>query len=320
MPSPLAYGSGPAVQVLDDRAVAAITSPPPSDALDWIESELHSVVVGVIGLPGGSSSAVHRLELLDGRIVILRRYVLDEWMAREPYIPHQETHVLGLLGSTGLDVETPALILADADGKVTGTPMVVMSEVSGRPDLAPPDPGPWADQLAECLAQIHQVDPVPELRTWRRWDDAETAIPAWTDDPDLWTEAKDLVPDELPVETSRLLHRDFHPANVHWNDNRIVGVVDWLEACVGEPAADLAHCRWNLAVLAGQETAVQFTWKYRELTGYEADTTPYDLSTLLSLGPPDATLRAWHGLGRRDLALDSVTAGLDRWLAHLLRD
>ncbi len=299
-----------------------ISSEPPSATLDWIEDELAAPVVDVLGLPGGLSSAVHRLELLDGRAVVLRRYVLDDWMEREPEIPADEARILELLPTIGLPFETPSLILADRDGSRADVPAIVMSEVPGRPELAPTDAGAWADALAGAMAAIHavDVDQVDGLDPWRRWDEPNRPIPTWTAAPDLWHEAKALVPTELAVDEPRFLHRDFHPNNIHWSGTEVVAVVDWLGACLGEPAADLAHCRWNLAILDGPERAVQFTWRYRELTGYEVDTTPYDLSTLLSAPVGPFPVFAWNALGRKDLTSEVVGQRIDAWLLHLLRD
>lgn len=278
-------------------------------------------MVDVLALPGGLSSAVHRLELLDGRVVVLRRYVLADWLEREPDIPADEAEILSVLPRLHLGAVTPELVLADVTASRADVPAVVMTEVPGRPDVDPADPFPWADRMAECLAEVHGVDPdlVGELRPWRRWDHADEPIPSWTTQPELWTEAKARVPIELPIATLRLLHRDFHPCNLHWSDGKLVAVVDWLSACLGEPAADLAHCRWNLAVLAGPEVAVEFTLHYREVTGYEADTTPYDLSSLLSLSEDPFPVRAWQSLGRNDLTPEVATARIDAWLAHLLQ-
>lgn len=306
---------------IDWEPSGPIESPPPSETLDWVEAELESTVVDAMPLPGGLSSAVHRLELLDGRTVVLRRYVLADWMEREPEIPAEESTILGLLPSLGLPFATPSLVAVDATAAETDVPAILMTEVGGRPELAPPEPEPWVDGLAACLADIHAVDVAKvedDLDPWRRWDEPDRPIPSWTWARDLWKEAKAQVPEELPVDEPCFLHRDFHPNNVHWADGKVVAVVDWLGACIGEPAADLAHCRWNLAVVGEIELAERFTEQYRERTGYEADTLPYDLSTVLSAPVGPFPVFAWHALGRRDLTAKVVAARIDAWLAHLL--
>jgi len=63
------------------------------------------------------------------------------------------------------------------------------------------------------------------------------------------------------------LHCDYHPNNIHWVDGEICAVVDWLGACTGSLAGDLAHCRWNLAILDSIDLADHFLEHYRSLTG-----------------------------------------------------
>ena len=43
-----------------------------------------------------------------------------------------------------------------------------------------------------------------------------------------------------------LLHGDYWPGNVIWQDGRLVAVIDWEDACLGDPLADLATARVEL--------------------------------------------------------------------------
>ena len=69
------------------------------------------------------------------------------------------------------------------------------------------------------------------------------------------------------------MHRDFHPGNVLWLRGTVTGVVDWANACVGPSGIDVATCRWNLQVWAGEKAATSFLTAYEELTGRPHD--PY---------------------------------------------
>lgn len=53
---------------------------------------------------------------------------------------------------------------------------------------------------------------------------------------DVWQRAKTMPIDEEPV----WLHGDLHARNIVVHDGRIVGVIDWGDLCVGDPATDLA--------------------------------------------------------------------------------
>jgi len=80
------------------------------------------------------------------------------------------------------------------------------------------------------------------------------------------------------------VHRDFHPGNLLWDNDRVSGVVDWVASCVGPPEEDVAHCRVNLARQHGQPTADRFLDLWLHATG-RTDYDPYwDLVDAVSMG------------------------------------
>lgn len=52
-----------------------------------------------------------------------------------------------------------------------------------------------------------------------------------------------------------------------WSGPRVSGIVDWVNAGFGSPAADLARCRTNLAVLTDQGDADEVLAGYRHRSG-----------------------------------------------------
>jgi aminoglycoside phosphotransferase (APT) family kinase protein len=113
------------------------------------------------------------------------------------------------------------------------------------------------------------------------------------------------VPDYAPV----LCHRDFHPGNVLWRDGRLSGVVDWTHSCVGPAAADVAHCRVNLAVLFGQDVADEFARRY----GAVDDLAWFDVVDLVGW----RTLEPWRwqDAGRVDITAETLATAADTFLA-----
>jgi hypothetical protein len=73
------------------------------------------------------------------------------------------------------------------------------------------------------------------------------------------------------------------------------GVVDWVNACIGPLESDLAHCRVNLAVLAGIEAADAFLAATGEV-GAGLDPA-WDLVVALSLAPDPSAMSALNELG-----------------------
>lgn len=95
----------------------------------------------------------------------------------------------------------------------------------------------WATELANLHAQVFEVDPpadVPRFaeRTSARLESAAALSAAER------AEARDRVA-ALPVG-ERLLHGDLHPANVVIGADGPV-VVDWFDATIGTPAADVVR-------------------------------------------------------------------------------
>ncbi len=117
-----------------------------------------------------------------------------------------------------------------------------------------------------------------------------------------------------------LLHGDFWPGNVLWKDRRIAtgdtagisgvisGVIDWEDAAVGDPQADLANARLELFWAFGEDAMYRFTDFYLSLAQIDTANLPYwDLYAALR---PIAGIDEW-GLG--DLALRTMREQLGRF-------
>ncbi|QGN32530.1 phosphotransferase family protein [Microlunatus sp. Gsoil 973] len=270
---------------------------PPADALAWVCEQVGaSHVAGVRALPGGTSSAVHRVLLRsrDGSTqpVILRRYVMD-WVADEPWTPGNEAEVLRLL--TGTPIAAPRLLAADPEGSATGTPTIVMSELPGRVEWRPNDLDGWLRRLAEALPEVHAV-PVAGagLRRFAPYPPERPLPPGWSKYPAAWERAIELFEGVQPEVPQVFIHRDFHPGNVLWSQGRISGIVDWTSSCVGGAAADVAHCRANLVGHFGQQVADRFLTMWMTVSGTSEYHPYWDLSDVLSWNGdddrPDPTL------------------------------
>jgi aminoglycoside phosphotransferase (APT) family kinase protein len=62
-----------------------------------------------------------------------------------------------------------------------------------------------------------------------------------------------------------LLHGHLWPGNVLWQDGRLVAVLDWEDAAIGDPLADVANARLELLWARGAEAKDEFTRWYRSL-------------------------------------------------------
>jgi aminoglycoside phosphotransferase (APT) family kinase protein len=259
-----------------------------------------SRIVRVRRLSLGSWHVNHALDVVDavGHIdrLVLRRWARPGWEVDDPdYTVERETRVLNLLRST--PIPTPVVVAADPGGEQCDVPAMLLTRLVGHPPRqATTGSTGFCRQLAEALAQIHDVDAAAEalLHPYRLYYDRPRATPApWMPATPIWSQAVAAVHREPPGTRKTLIHRDYHPGSTLWSQGRLTGVVDWTQASWGPPELDLGHMRWNLVVDHGQPVADEFLACYRATTGSPLNDQPYwDIVSLLDLlldgdGPGD---------------------------------
>jgi aminoglycoside phosphotransferase (APT) family kinase protein len=74
---------------------------------------------------------------------------------------------------------------------------------------------------------------------------------------------------------SVLLHGDFWPGNILWRDGQLVGVIDWEDAALGDPLADVANSRLEILWAFGIEAMQSFTHHYQSMTPVDFTNLPY---------------------------------------------
>ncbi len=271
----MTYGFG-----LGDELHRRLRGAVPSEALAWVERETGCRVLTQRPLEGGTSAAIHRL-VLDGRDdAVLQRFILG-WIDEEPWAVSNEVMVLRVLVDT--DVPAPVVVAADPHGALTGAPTVVMSALPGRVVWDPPDLDGWLQALVDTMIRIHAKAAPVTLRAWHPYA-PEGVPPIWTRHRWAWERAIAAYEGQRPSSDTVFLHRDFHPGNVLWDNNRVSGIVDWVASCAGPPEEDVAHCRVNLARHHGQPIADRFLGLWLRATG-RTDYAPYwDLVDVVSMG------------------------------------
>jgi aminoglycoside phosphotransferase (APT) family kinase protein len=291
---------------------------PPPSTLAWVERAVGrgSRVVRVRRLRNAWAAAMHAVDV--ERAGTRHRLVLRRW-ARADIPPEigaveNEAAVLGVLDASR--VPAPRLVAVDARGDLTDAPTVLMTRVPGRDMLSPPDVDTMLAGLAETLHLIHAVDVPPGvLNYYRPWGlDTVLEPPPWSRRPDVWARAIEVAHEPVPAHTRVLCHRDFHPGNVLWLRGRVSGIVDWTAGCRGPAAADVAHCRSNLALLFGQSVADNFARRYGAL----ADLAWHDIADVVSTGEEVPEAWRWHDAGRSDVTVEHIIDARDEFLAQAL--
>ncbi len=228
-------------------------------------------------LAGGVSAQVTALEIVQPdeqmrRMVVRRHGAAD--LAANPNIAADEFRLLKRLREA--DLPAPEPIYVDADGEILGAPCLVAAYIEGTPEFAPPDVNAFVGEMAALLARIHgisgeEVAFLPDMQAI-----AAAKLRTRPDEPDetlgelqiLYILEKQRFPH--PANPSVLLHGDFWPGNLLWQAGRLVGVIDWEDAALGDPLADVANTRLELLwALGGATPGValmeEFTRQYRAL-------------------------------------------------------
>ncbi len=300
---------------MTDPGYADVDAPASSDPdlAHWVAMTLGKRFERSEVLVGGMSSIVQRCFLDDGLSVVVRHIVDEEWLAREPDLIGQEADALQLLEATALP--TPRLLAADSQNR-----RLMMSWLHGEMRTESNFLVAHVDQLADMAARIASVRLAENhsITKWCPWVPTNPIPPSWGDQK-LWASAIASYQSSPPqVAREALLHRDLHPLNVLWTGDEITGVVDWVNACVGHPHAELGHCRWNLAVLAGVETADRFLARYLASTDFGPYENWWDIVAMLGFLPGPIGIAGWHTTGRSDLTRQAVVTATEQFLESVL--
>jgi aminoglycoside phosphotransferase (APT) family kinase protein len=253
----------------------------------------HSRLLRAWALKGGISAQVTALEIArhDGqtqKLIVRQHGAVD--LAHNPQIAADEFRLLHLLHAAGVPAPRPYHL--DQSGEVFATPYIVLEYIEGQPEFAPANLPDLLLQLATQLARIHQIDgarpdasflPQQAQRFAELLRTRPAAVEASSDEGRIRAALEAVWP-LPPRNPSVLLHGDFWPGNVLWRDERLVGVIDWEDAALGDPLADLANSRLELLWAFGIEAMQQFTQQYQALAAIDYTNLPYwDLCAALRL-------------------------------------
>jgi aminoglycoside phosphotransferase (APT) family kinase protein len=210
-------------------------------------------------ISGGQSNPTYIVIFRDGAAV-LRKKPAGVTLP-SAHAVDREFRVLNALSGTAVPV--PRALLYEADPAVIGTPFYLMDKLEGRvfhdcalPDIAPDERRAMYWSMAETLAALHAVEPAAvglgdfgrpgsyfarQLARWsKQWDESPTQDIPELDAVVEWLSAK------LPPKDGRasIAHGDFRLGNLmfHPTEPRVVGILDWELATLGDPLADLGFC------------------------------------------------------------------------------
>lgn len=260
-------------------------------------------------LTGGVSARVTALEIErpDGlhRKLVVRQHGLTD-LQRNPNIAADEFNLLQILQSAGVPAPVPYYF--DQSGDIFPTPFVVIEYIEGHTEFLPVDLGAFLLTLATQLAQLHRTD-------WSRFDlsflpdQAELYDHKLTSRPTHLDESlgegliRAVLEPAWPFphrNPSVLLHGDYWPGNILWHKSRLAGIIDWEDAHVGDPLADLAISRLEILWAFDMAAMRTFTRHYQSLIDLDFSALPcWDLCAALR---PAFQIATWAGTPAREQA------------------
>lgn len=257
----------------------------------------HGRLLRVWELQGGVSAQVTALEIEhpDGqtqKLIVRRHGEIDR--QRNPHIATEEFRLSEYLQSQGLRVPKPYYV--DESGQI---PCLVMEYVEGQTDFAPANLTDYLYQLATHLAQIHRIDSAHLVFLPKQADLYSRKLyprPSKLDDSIGERQIREILESVSPLpqhNPMKLLHGDFWPGNILWEEGQLAAVIDWEDAQIGDPLADVANSRLEVLWVFGAEAMREFTRMYQSITDLNYDHLPYwDLYAALR---PAFKISEWAG-------------------------
>lgn len=273
-------------------------------------------------LKGGISAQVTALEIErpDGQTqkLVVRQHGPTD-LNQNPNIAADEFNLLQILQSHGLPVPTPYYL--DQSGEIFSTPCLVLEYIEGESEFAPSNLPDLLLQLATHLSAIHKIDPsIDALSFLPQQQEIYTRRlaqrPTNLDETLHESRVRDTLEAVWPLpQTNKpvLLHGDFWPGNTLWKDNRLVAIIDWEDAALGDPLADLANTRLELLWAFGIEAMHNFTRLYASQTSIDLTNISYfDLCVALR---PASQIATWTPDAT---TADKMVEGLSQFITDAL--
>lgn len=260
-------------------------------------------------LIGGISAQVTLLETeahggRQEKLVMRRHGAVDRRF--NPQVASHEFRLLQRLYAAGMAVPRPVFLDESCD--LFPEQVVVLEYVGGTMGMPADSEADPLEAFVDFLARLHSLDialleltflPHMETKVTRKLRELADREGEQTEE--VWQigEALLSIP-RLPERTNpiALIHNDYWWGNTLWKDGELVAVIDWEDAVLADPLADLANSRLEVLWTLGQEGMERFTRRYQELAP-QIDLTNLPFWDLFNALRPAQNMHNW-ALGERE--------------------
>lgn len=254
-------------------------------------------------LDGGISTYMTALEVEkpDGettRLIVRRPGDAD--FARNPEAAVDEYRLLQILQEEALAAPEPVFL--DTSGEILPRPLLVVNYIEGETEFSPSEihKDDFIRQQAAYLARTHAITrdthdlsflakqaeiTTNRLKQRRTVTDELLAMKIHKILDAVWPITQ--------MNPSVLLHGDFWLGNILWLNGKLQAVIDWENAAIGDPLADLAIVRLEMLWMFDVEVMHNFTLAYQALCDVDLTNLPiWELCTVLR---PAFAIEDWAG-------------------------
>jgi len=299
-----------------------IAAPSQPDLQDWIDRMVpDGKLLRCWPLQGGISAAMTAFEVEwpggETHTLVLRQV---------PDAQDAEREFRTLMALQRLRLPAPFPILLDP-------PFLITRYSEGAVDFSLTSADRIAAQMATSLAKIHTADMgrvdthfLPKIDT--RLASELQNVDKHPNDLMSETCLRRVLTSALPIKQrnpSVLLHGDYWPGNLLWHNGSLAAVIDWEDAALGDPLADMAVARLDLHWIFNAVVTHTFTTKYLSQNKIDITELPlWDLYAALRfvrLAGDD--LPGWaayfSAYGRPDITAETILRNYTDFVAHALR-
>ena len=219
-------------------------------------------------LQGGVSANMFavdiQLETGYEKTIVFRQHQHAEWKPSDDDVTTKEYNLLQFLHNNGFKVPKPLYL--DASASLLDSPFFLMEFLDGCMQIEKNTLEASVQKMALFLSALHAVDPVTLSSVQLPFienpiEGIQQYLPQVMDDTVVLDRINKMT---IKKVDNSLLHGDFWPHNILWQDGEIQAVVDWEDAAIGDPMADIACSRVEIFCYYGRTAMDQFTNHYFE--------------------------------------------------------
>jgi aminoglycoside phosphotransferase (APT) family kinase protein len=221
------------------------------------------------------------------------------------------TNARALELAEALGLDAPRLIVADLDGRASGTVATLETILPGSADLPPTVSVARLREGGAAIAKVHAftLEPQADLpyrpRPIAVDDRAAERRRGWMPTTPLLQQADEQVRSyPVPTTSPVFLHGDVWGGNMLWDEDRCVALIDWKTAGVGDPGVDLGSLRMQMALQYGQDAPAHVLEGWQRQAGQEAIAVPY-WDAVAALNTP-TVMEGWLGFAPDGSPLDAA--------------